>query len=267
MGAPTLEAQEEKLLTRVSHYGGTAGNITLMRDLGWTEDTYWSVRNRLLDRGALELGKGKGGSVRIIKPEVPPSNGASPSPTPIEIIKEELRSEAALWSPMAKVIQDSWVSDAGFDHSIVQITAQQGSKATGGKWSRPDIAVASLSTYPYVPGRHFDVVTFEIKTPDGSDITCVYEALAHLRSATRAYVLLHVPAERSKELESTQVDIFAEAKKHGVGVITAERPNDYSTWEEVVDPTRFEPDPRRLNDFLAKQFSKEQLEQIMKWFK
>ena len=138
---------------------------------------------------------------------------------------------------------------------------------TGGKWSRPDIAMATVSTYPYLPGRHFDVITFEIKPSDGIDITCVYEALAHLRSATRAYVLLHVPNDQSDQLEERLLDVYAEAKKHGVGVLTAGTPDDYETWEEIVVAARSEPDPRRLNDFLAKQFTKEQLEQIMKWFK
>lgn len=61
--------------------------------------------------------------------------------------------------------------------------------------------------------------------------------------------------------------MYAEAKKHGIGVLTAGKPGDYESWEEVVDHIRVEPDPRRLNDFLAKQFTKEQLEQMMKWFK
>jgi hypothetical protein len=114
---------------------------------------------------------------------------------------------------------------------------------------------------------HFDVITFEIKTTDGIDVTCVYEALAHLRSATRSYVLLHVPSDRAGQLEEHLIEVYAEAKKHGIGVLTAGKPDDYESWEEVVDPVRAEPDPRRLNDFLAKQFTKEQLEQIMKWFK
>jgi len=117
-----------------------------------------------------------------------------------------------------------------------------------------------------VPGIHFDVITFEVKTPDGIDITCVYEALAHLRSATQSYVLLHVPSERALDLESILLDVSAEAKNHGIGVIIAEKPSDYETWDEVVEPVRAEPVPKRLNDFLAQQFSEKQREQISRWW-
>jgi len=257
------DEQEHQLLASLPENGDPIGNTTLMRQLQWTEDAYWSVRNRVLDRGLLELGRGKGGSVRRI---LEPAPSALPS-VAVPAAKSDFGIEALLYAPMTKVIGDSWAADAGFDSKIVQLTAQQGSRTTGGKWSRPDIAIATVSTYPYLPGRHFDVITFEVKTADGIDITCVYEALAYLRSATRSYVLLHVPSDRSSQLDDLLVDVYAEAKKHGIGVITADRPDDYDTWEEVVNPVRVDPDPRRLNDFLAKQFTKEQLEQIMKWFK
>lgn len=35
--------------------------------------------------------------------------------------------------------------------------------------------------------------TFEVKPSDAIDVTAVYEVLAHLRSATHAYVIFHVP--------------------------------------------------------------------------
>jgi hypothetical protein len=263
--------KEDELMSKVPANGDSIGNITLMRTLDWQEEEYWATRNRLIDRGMLELGKGKGGSVkRPIKIVDIPNQAVAAVAAEAPVLAaptDEYLKEAGLYPGMAKVLSESWAAASLYDGSIVQITAQAGSKSTGGKWSRPDIAVAAVSTYPYVPGRHFDVVTFEVKTPDGIDITVVYEALAHLRSATRSYVLLYVPSTRYAELEVSLVEVYAEAKKHGIGVITVEKVDEYETWEEVVEPVRIEPDPRRLNDFLAKQFTKEQLEQIMKWFK
>lgn len=269
MSTITLEEQENALLKHVPEDGSAIGNTTLMRTLQWTPLVYWPVRNRLAERGVLELGRGQGGSVRraVNATAGAPAAAAGTVPEAAFAPQDEWEREKSLYAPMAKVIRESWIADAGFDNHVLQVTAQQGSKMTGGKWSRPDVAIATLSTYPYVPGRHFDVITFEIKTADGLDVTSVYEALAHLRSATRSYVLAHVSAERTKDLETTLVEVFAEAKKHGIGVITAGKPDDYTTWDEVVDPVRADPDPRRLNDFLAKQFTKEQLEQMMKWFK
>jgi hypothetical protein len=262
----TSEEQEKMLLSKVPETGDPVGNISLIREMGWTAEDYWLVRNRLVDQGVLELGRGKGGSVRRAAKMAIAAALAQPSAPDGTQLQQDYDKENQLYEPMAKVIADSWAADRGFDDKIVQITAQQGGKVTG-KWSRPDVAVAALSTYPYVPNRHFDVVTFEIKTPDGIDITSVYESLAHLRSATRSYVLLYVPPERAAKLESSLLEVYAEAKKHGIGVITAGNAADYETWDEIVDPVRADPDPRRLNDFLAKQFTKEQLERIVRWFR
>ena len=148
----------------------------------------------------------------------------------------------------------------------MEITAQQGSKPTG-KWARPDITVASSRTFPYVPGRHFDVITFEVKPQDQVNVTAVYEALAHLRAATRSYVLLHVPHSAKSLLELVIAETCNEAKQHGIGVIIAEKPDDYGTWDEQVEAVRREPDPARLNDFLAQQVSLDFREQVIRWLK
>ena len=71
-----------------------------------------------------------------------------------------------------------------------------------------------MTTYVYVPGRHFDVATFEIKAADWIDVTAVYEALAHRRAATRAYVILNVP-ESQQQL--SQVESLLEQAR-GCGV-------------------------------------------------
>lgn len=269
MNEQDIEQLAEKLLGLVPGDGSPIGNKALRDALKWPPDQYWSTRNQLVSRGELQVGKGKGGSVRrvlntAVTPSEPEENRSTPD-TGGSHGGGGVWSESSLYGPMAEVLKNSWSVAEGFDDVVVQITAQQGSKATGGKWSRPDIAVATLSTFPYVPGRHFGVVTFEVKAAAGIDITCVYEALAHLRAATESYVLLHVPAE--EQIESILSDICDEARRHGVGVIVAENPNDYDTWEEKVEPVRLEPNRRRLNEFLGSQLSKSQLEKLMKWFK
>jgi hypothetical protein len=144
------DEQEQKLLSFVPENGDSIGNTSLMRQLEWAGDVYWAVRNRLWDRGLLELGRGKGGSVRRILKPVPP---VQPAPT-APVTNDTFATEYSLYAPMTKVIAESWAADAGFDSRIVQLTAQQGSRTTG-RWSRPDISVATISMYPYIPGRHF----------------------------------------------------------------------------------------------------------------
>ena len=86
-------------------------------------------------------------------------------------------------------------------------------------------------------------------------------------SGTSAYTLLHIPDERQAGLEEVLEEIVLEAKRVGVGVIVAGAPNSYETWEELVEAERHEPEPQRLNDFLAKQVSQGFREQIVRWFR
>lgn len=168
---------------------------------------------------------------------------------------------------MAEVIKSRWAQDYRLDSVMVEVTAAQGARQTGGKWTRPDITVASYKTFSYIPGRHFDVITFEIKPTETLDVTVVYEALGHRRAATKAYALLHIPDNSRAELQALLDEISLEAKRFGIGIIIAAEPSNYDTWEEIVEAVRYEPDPERLNEFLAQQVSQGFREQIMKWFK
>ncbi|MBT9517108.1 MAG: hypothetical protein IV112_10490 [Methyloversatilis discipulorum] len=249
------------------------GNFTLRTRLvatGWTEELYWEIRNRLIERGVLTTGKGKGGSVRRVPP---PQAAIAPADVGAETPQDEPAnlpvgaSEKDLYAPMVEVIKSRWAQDYRLDSLIAEITAAQGSRHTRGKWTRPDITVASFKTYPYVPGRHFDLITFEIKPTNAIDITVIYEALGHRRASTRAYALLHIPESERPGLETMLEEISLEAKRFGIGLVVAADPSDYDTWEELVEAVRHEPDPERLNDFLAQQVSQGFREQIIKWFK
>lgn len=255
--------QEEELLAQVPDDGSSIGNTTLRRELGWEDNQYWLIRNRLVDRGVLETGRGRGGSVRrVALAEVAPEGqgGTVVEAPPAEIVTKELD----LYEPLESTLASEWVQDKRYENWMSEVTALQGGKITGGKWSRPDITIATMSTFPYVPGRHFDVITFEVKPAQALDVTAVYEALGHLRAATQAYVLLEVPEANAPDVLR---DITSEAKKHGIGVITFSDPKDYDTWDEIAEPVRVDPDPRRLNDFLAKQLPNEHRERLIKWFK
>jgi len=64
-----------------------------------------------------------------------------------------------------------------------------------------------VRTYRYLPGKYMEVVTFEVKPFDAIDVKAVYEALAHLRSSTHAYVILHVPNGPDEQDESVKLTI------------------------------------------------------------
>ena len=245
-----VERYEQILLNKVPIDGSSVGNVTLSSELGWENSLYWSIRNRLIDNGVLEKGRGRGGSVRRTDAytELPMEVSSDPSEdsegTVLTKSKNERITENELYEPMESVIRDWWAKDAGFDAYFVETIAQQGRRETGGKWSRPDILVAAMTTYPWVPGKYLDVITFEVKPLDFIDITAVYEAVAHYRSAHRAYVLLHVPDSMANALEDTLSDLSEEAKRQGIGVIVAADPADWNTWDERIEPVRHEPEPK-----------------------
>jgi protein tyrosine phosphatase (PTP) superfamily phosphohydrolase (DUF442 family) len=269
-----IKALKDALLAKVKEAGGKSGNVSLIRDLAWEEDDYWSVRDSLVDAGALTLGRGKGGSVRLVEAVQPTAQVLAPAPGPVAAQADitgqaaEAAKEEVLYEPMAKVLREQWTKDSRFQSSKVEITAKQGKRLTGGTWSRPDITVIGYSVFTYLPGRHFEVATFEVKPPTQVTITAVYEALAHRRSATRSFVIFHVPEELlNEQMDAVIEDICAEAKRHGIGIFVATRPEDYETWDERVESVRFEPDPNKLNEFIAVQVSDGAKEEIVKWFK
>ncbi len=270
---PDDVGQKEQQLLSLVPVGGQPGNVSLIRSLGWPEAEYWSIRNRLIDRGLLEKGRGRGGSVRRVRIEVPEMIASvAPSESSAEIgiptvLPTARQPESALYTPVAEVLKGDWALDNRYDQCTVEITGVQGRRETGGKWTRPDITMASMTTYPWVPGRHFDITTFEVKPFDTIDISAVYEALSHLRSATRAYVFLEVREDQEEELDLVLSQIATEAKRYGIGLLVASTPSDYGTWDERVEAVRREPDPERLNDFLSKQVTTRFREQVVKWFR
>jgi hypothetical protein len=170
-------------------------------------------------------------------------------------VEAAIKNEFALYEPMRRVIKTDWAKDHRREPLAVEITALRGRRATGGIWSRPDIVSVEVRTFAYVPGKYLEVATFEVKVANAINVQACYEALAHRRAATHSYVLLHVPADQSDNLEDDVADVAEAARAHGIGVIAAADPADYRTWEEREEARRVEPDPERLNTFVATQLS------------
>lgn len=72
-------ADLESLLLLFVPPSDAIGNVSLrnlLSEQGWDDETYWAIRNRLIERGILETGRGRGGSVRRTSDG---SKGPSPS--------------------------------------------------------------------------------------------------------------------------------------------------------------------------------------------
>ena len=257
--AVDLSDDAARLLERIPADGSGVGNITLQKALGWSTERYFAARDALVDAGLVVRRRGRGGALRRTasgdgeehRVSVVVETGADTVAT----VEAAIQNELALYEPMRAVIANDWSRDHRRDPLAVEVTALQGRRSTGGLWSRPDIVAVEVRTFPYVPGKYLEVSTFEVKASNSINVQAVYEALAHRRAATHSYVLLHVPNNQAEQLEQDVVDVAEVARSHGIGLVTAADPADYETWDEREEARRVEPDPDRLNSFVATQLT------------
>lgn len=254
----SLTPDEQALLACLPRDGGTRGNLAVRRELGWDPDRYWFVRDSLVDSGLVVRGRGQGGSVRKVV-ESRKSGGtlsvAVDVSDPVRGVQSAVQGELGLYPLMRHIIEGDWAKDHRNDFLAVEVTALQGRRETGGIWSRPDIASVEIRTFAYVPGKHLELTTFEVKLASGLSVPSVFEALAHRRAATRSYVLAHVSTEDVPSMTDTIEEVAEVARAHGIGFVTAGDERDYATWEEHVEAQRVEPDPARLDTFIETQLS------------
>lgn len=268
MSRPSIEDDKSLFVEQLQKLGGRAGNKSLVQSLKWELDRYWRTHAILVDEGIIARGKGKGGSVSLVTPETPPApdiHGQAPTTRLTEEIQTQ--REQNLYEPAKASLNSGWIKERGFEDAIVEITAMPGRRRTGGTWTRPDLAVLGVRAYPYLPGRHFEIITFEIKKDDSIDVTGVFEALSHLQFASQSYVVFCTgDKDFEKEFHDTE-RILSLAKLHGVGVIIATDVSNYEVWEEVVEPRRNVPDPEQANLFIGTCFTEDSKARVIKWHK
>lgn len=226
--------------------GGSAGNGRLRDKLGWDEEFYWRVQGKLVEENKIVPGRGKGGSVRVsaVEPEPEQEDGGE-----IEQVVRRRIVERPLYEPIKNTMESKWLNRFGFHEFLVESTHSQGSKRTGGTFTRPDITVVGVRRYEFLSKR-IEVVTFEIKPAESVGIMGVLEAVAHREAAHLSYVLF--ATSRASFDASAEADRINElAQKFGVGLILAENPAEVSTWEVLIDAIRHEPDPARLDRFMG----------------
>jgi len=262
----TEDAKE--LWEKLEVSGKSKGNYALMRELGWdgTPQRYWDARNKLVDHGIADTGRGRGGSVkRALNVTLVATDDDSITITKPEQNAEEKELERELYQPIKQTLESNWPSFTSIQKYRFDLTAYGGSRATGGKWSRPDIALVSYNEYEFVPVKHFEVTTFEVKKHNAIDVTAVYEAVAHLRRANNAYVILQVPVDKKDDLKDRVDEVFSVALEHGIGLIIVEELDKFETWDIMLDAKYNDADPRELERFIRAQMTPETRDEIRKW--
>lgn len=141
---------QEQFVGKLSDMGGYSGNISLQRALRWDDGTYWAIRDRLVDSGVLRRQRARGGAVALVEraPVLEQAPAAEGPPT----VEQATQRERDLYEPVARVLGGDWARDNRFRHHLVENTSAQGRRNTGGMWTRPDIVVAAIRLFPYLPG-------------------------------------------------------------------------------------------------------------------
>jgi hypothetical protein len=251
----------EILLDLVPKDGTSVGNKTLLQSLRQVakknliydiaDEAYWDLRNELIAQGLIEKGRGYGGSVYRVKDVEAKKVGAK---------KNRIR-EADLYSMVSQYIEKTWVKDNGITQFVLERTASQGKRKTGGKWTRPDFALIALKSFTYIPGKVLELITFEVKPENDYRIEGVFETAAHSRFSTKSYLLIHLPHGVPNTEEFRRVE--RECERFGLGLITFTDPQDWNTYETGEEAERRNPDPADMNSFIASQIKRENQTQIL----
>lgn len=255
----------EMLFELVPKDGTSKGNVTLLEELrelakkkmslDLTDEEYWEVRNELITQGLIDKGRGRGGSVYRVK-DVEPKQ-AKAGKTKI--------GETELYAKVSQYIQKTWVKDNGINQFVLEKTASQGKRKTGGKWTRPDFALIALKSFSYIPGKVLELITFEVKPEDDYRIEGVFETAAHSRFSNKSYLLIYLPNGRPDTDEFERVE--RESERFGLGLIIFTDPEDWNTYETIQEAERRNPDPADVNGFISTQVSKDNQTRILEMAK
>lgn len=246
------------LLKLIPEDGGSVGNMYLLKQVkkqGFSEENYWDIRNALIEEGKIAKGRGMGGSVsRVVEAKV--------SPTAMKGIKR-YPPERLLYEPCRKVITEFWVKDNNLEvrKTFVEVTAHQGRKATGGKWTRPDITVVTVRSYPFIPTKIVDIISFEIKPANDTDVKGVFETASHTKFAHKSYLAIHLPSVETSDM--ARLRLQEECERFGVGLIFFEKPDNWTTYDIVLEPKRQNPAPEDINSFISQQISRKGQQEIL----
>jgi hypothetical protein len=265
LGTEQVQWLKERMYGLIPESGKPIGNINLRRRLSkeakgrlggdLSDGDYWSIRNQLLDDGKIVRGAGLGGSVKRVLTEGEAKQGGTR-------VAGQAR-ENDLYKPFSSTITSVFTKVKQIEHFVCQITANQGRRQTGGQWTRPDITLAAVRMFQYVPGRILEVITFEVKPLNAFGVEGVFETAAHSVFANKCYLAVQVP---KGEVASGDFDRLKRlCKRFGVGLLTFADPADWGTFEEIVEPQHWNPDPAEVSDFISEQLSGENKRKIAAW--
>ena len=234
-----LSQQASNLLGLIPKDGSSVGNTFLQSKMGISADTYWKIRQELLDAKLVQVGRGRGGSVSLTSLAL--QKGVETSGA------EFVKLESDLYKPLRDWLVENWVKNAleAGDYAYAEITASpEGRKRDSGQWTRPDVTFVRVNRFENLPGSFVEVTSFEVKkNADSQDLAGVYEAAAHQRGAHNTYLVAEVADP--EDVADTAVE--KECGRLGVGLMTLNKTSKGYSVDDRLEPEHQEPPPENLD--------------------
>lgn len=219
-------------------------------------DLYQSSLNSLQSQGLVSVRRGATETVSLISAEPPRSVEEPPYDAADSVVREKQLMPAL----------DAWLRNefavriAVGAQTIVRDTSR-GSHL--GPWSQPDFSIARVRTFKFSSAREVDLYGFELKPADKTNVSGIYEALAHRRWVHFAYLVLHVP---NADDVAGELDVLRrECARHRIGFISFVKPDDWGTWREEIAADRGAPDPAFVDEFIQTKFCLADQELLKTW--
>lgn len=187
-------------------------NSYLRTELNLTDNRYEEIRKSLLDEGAVQKYRCRGGGIRLTKAgekSIPVIEGGPSS---------SVTKEKELYKPIEEFLRRQAKEDD--IPSTSTITANLRAK---GKWQNPDITQVTIESYRYLRKLQPVVTTYEVKQWGRWDVNAVFEAASHKRFSHEAVVVLEWPNDVVFSLSDTTYrmdEISRECQRFGVGLYT-----------------------------------------------
>ena len=199
----------------------------IARDLGWTEEKVARVIERAEHEGA-NLHRSRGGAIKFRGSERGAANG---------LYRDIMNVVERHWAPKTLKLKNISVFD----------TSKAGQRSAG-VWSHPDLVMAADPPRRDSRTEERRLHAIEVETAHGFDLKSIYQAHAQGRGATYSWVIgQHAPYEGHEHWERVKWT----ASVLGVGLVTFDKPDVFSTWEMWNEPERVTVTPAERERFLT----------------
>jgi hypothetical protein len=235
-----LSEKAGKLWDLIPQDGSFVTNLSLRNKLGegFSTEDFWTYRKELVDKGLIQIGRGRGGTVARAEEYI-----EQPKVKLEGLAKRETDLHAELENCLRKNrVRDieqrggqAWVAVTGSPR-------KRKKKKYGAHWSRPDVTLVEVTKYRYVPQKDIIITTYEVKKyAPRMDNSWVFEAASHSKAAHYSYLVVET-REPTTELPE---ELSADLRQFRVGFAWLYRNPNTKEWQykEILEADRVTPLP------------------------